>query len=51
MSKKMLIMPDYQPLQRYKHFNVSRCCTIRYGISCYKQPSCLLQPLANIIPL
>jgi len=27
-------MPDYQPLHPYKHFNVSGCRVIWYGIRC-----------------
>ena len=40
-------MSAYQPLRRYKHFNVARHSTILYGISSFEQPSGLLPSLAN----
>jgi len=40
-------MTDFQPLGCYEHLNVSRYCTILYGVS-YEPPSCILPPQANI---
>jgi hypothetical protein len=44
-------MAHYEPLHCYRHFNVSRYCTVLCDIDSYEPPSCLLWSLTNSIAL